>query len=65
MAPHQQRVVSEHSELMERLTKLKAFFETQLFKDLPLADQELLETQAFFMDRYADTLAERITRFGV
>lgn len=54
MAPHQERVVTEKSELDEKLTKLKAFFATEIFGGLDSAEMERLQRQADHMQAYSD-----------
>ncbi len=63
MAPHQQRVVTEKEELDEKLTKLKAFFGTEIFAGLDDAEMERLQRQAGHMSAYSDVLGERIAAF--
>lgn len=63
MAPHQERVVTEKAELDEKLTKLKAFFETDLFKNLDEDEQERMWRQADHMGDYSSVLGERIAAF--
>jgi hypothetical protein len=64
LQPHQERVVAEHAELTERIGKLLAFFQTDLFTTLSEAEQSRLRNQARFMDGYAAVLKERIAAFG-
>ena len=64
MLPHQQRVVDEKTELDEKLTKLKAFFGTDIFKGVNEAEQARLQKQADIMQSYSDILGERIEAFG-
>lgn len=63
MQPHQERVVTEKTELDERLGKLTSFFETQTFAGLANAEQARLSRQAAVMREYSDVLAERIAAF--
>ena len=63
LAPHQQRVVDEKTELAERLGKLLAFFQSPIFAGLDPAEQSRLRNQARFMDGYAAVLEERIAAF--
>lgn len=62
-APHQQRVVQERDELLEKVTKLHAFFSTELFSTLPHDEQFRLNTQFQFMQGYLSVLEERIGGF--
>ena len=62
-APHQERVVNERTDLIEKITKLHAFFKTEIFEDLQEEDQNLLEEQVQLMMDYSDVLLKRINRF--
>jgi len=64
LKPHQQRVVAEWNELGERLEKLWAFFNTDIYAGLPEVERIRLRHQARFMDGYAAILTERIADFG-
>ena len=64
LAPHQQRVVDEKTELSDRLSKLLNFFHTPIFASLDAAEKTRLRNQARFMDGYAAVLEERIAAFG-
>lgn len=59
MLPHQERVVAEHNELAERMTKLSAFIESLAFQALPRDEQGLLVLQKTIMHSYWTVLAER------
>jgi hypothetical protein len=63
MLPHQQRVIDEKTELDERLGKLTAFFDTDLFPNFPQAEQDRMRRQAKHMKCYSDILGERIEAF--
>lgn len=63
LAPHQQRVVDEKTELSDRLSKLLNFFHTPIFAGLDAAEKTRLRNQARFMDGYAAVLEERIAAF--
>lgn len=63
LLPHQQRVVQEKAELIDKITKLHAFFKTSAFEDLEQEDQNLLNEQSQIMMNYADILFQRINRF--
>lgn len=63
MEPHQQRVVDEKTELDERLTKLIAFFNSQIFAGLPADEQDRMKRQADHMTNYSVVLGERIAAF--
>jgi hypothetical protein len=64
MQPHQERVVAERNELSERIEKLAAFFETDLFSSLPTAEARRLCRQYGHMKSYLDILDERIEAFS-
>ncbi len=66
MKPHEERVVTEKSELDEKLGKLKAFAfapGSPIFKSLPPEDRYLLEDQYTAMEQYSQILGKRIARF--
>jgi hypothetical protein len=63
MAPHQERVIAEKVELDEKLAKLMAFFETEVFDGLVADERERLSKQAEYMQLYSDVLGERIAAF--
>ena len=63
MAPHQQRVVTEREELIHKLDKLTEFLKGDLFKSLPVVEQERLSRQHGIMEQYSNVLAERIVHF--
>lgn len=64
LAPHQQRVVDEKTELSDRLSKLLNFFHTPIFAGLDAAEKARLRSQARFMDGYCAVLEERIAAFS-
>lgn len=62
--PHQQRVVDEHRELGEKLSKLNAFLASSpIFASLDKVDRNLLEIQQSLMESYHKILWHRICRF--
>lgn len=63
LQPHEQRVVDERTDLIEKITKLHAFLKTEIFENLQEKDQELLEEQVQIMMNYSDVLLKRINRF--
>ena len=66
LAPHQQRVVDELSELMDKAEKLTLFInENKFFKILPEAEQERMKLQLSTMECYASILVARINEFEV
>ncbi len=63
MKPHEQRVIDEKTELDEKIQKLVAFFQTELFDGLSSYDQALMQMQANAMLTYAGILTLRISQF--
>jgi hypothetical protein len=63
LPPHQQRVIGEKVQLDDKIGKLSAFFDTDLFKGLPAKENELLTAQLGAMVEYSSLLAERIALF--
>jgi hypothetical protein len=63
MAPYQERVVTEKTELDEKLTNLGTFFDTDLFKNLDSEEQARMAEQWYAMKRYSDILGARIASF--
>lgn len=65
LAPHQQRVVDEHAELLERLRKLRAFIADSKgpFHTLDDAERHRLAHQEEVMTDLAMVLAERVAAF--
>lgn len=65
LAPHQQRVVDEHADLLDRLRKLRAFIadEKGPFRSLDTAERRRLMHQEDVMTDLAIVLAERIAAF--
>jgi hypothetical protein len=61
--PHQQRVIDERTELIDKITKLHNFFKTEIFGNLDDEDQDLLDQQVQKMMNYADILFKRINKF--
>lgn len=64
VAPFQQRVIDEHAQLSEKLTKLKEFIPSAFFAGLPEAEQHRMQRQVNAMHDYETVLAERIAAFG-
>lgn len=64
-APHEQRVVDEHVELLGRLQNLRAFMldGKGRFPSLPRAERARMDHQEQAMSEYADILADRIKAF--
>ncbi len=65
MQPYQQRVINERDDLAEKLDKLTKFGETDVFDNLSLEDQQLLDNQWDFMSLYLDCLNRRIAKFSL
>jgi regulator of replication initiation timing len=63
MLPHQERVVQERAELVDKLFRLKQFFSTPTFEALDTEEKGRLARQAEAMDQYAQILADRIHAF--
>lgn len=64
MKPHQERVVVERDELQEKITKLGAFFDTKVYKELDENEQIRLSSQIEFMQAYCNVLNARIAAFA-
>lgn len=60
---HQQRVVDEQIELLDKLTKLNTFLKLDFFITLSEIDQSFLILQESSMQTYNYILLERIKRF--
>lgn len=58
------RVRLEHADLVERLTKLRAFFAEERDITLQPVDRNLLRKQRSIMVKYELILSDRIARFG-
>ena len=63
MLPYQERVVAEKQELDERIAKLDAFGRTDVWKELPVAEQGRMNRQFAAMEDYSKALGERIAAF--
>lgn len=63
LAPHQQRVMDEKTELDTKLEKLQSFFSTEIFLTVDAAEQSRLRLQAKAMDVYSEILQQRINAF--
>lgn len=59
----QLRVVEERQSLDEKRSKLAVFINGDLFKSLPLDEQDRLRRQIDVMDAYSQILNERISEF--
>ena len=62
---HQQRVIDELNELLDKLRRLRAFITDKrgIFKDLPMRSRAMMDHQEQTMSEYAAILAERIADF--
>jgi hypothetical protein len=63
MEAWQQRIIDEYDQLKERTNKLEAFRADELWDELDLVDQTLMESQYLFMVGYGNILEKRIERF--
>lgn len=63
MQPYQERVITERDELLEKISKLGTFFDSQVFLILSTRERYLLYRQNFYMKQYARILNERISAF--
>lgn len=63
MKPHQQRVVDEKSSLDEKIEKLVAFMDSDASQVLSLTEEDDLEEQLRYMQKYSEVLERRISRF--
>lgn len=63
MEAHQERVITEKTELDEKVRKLDQFLLGALFNTLPQAERGRLVEQSAVMRRYAEILADRIAAF--
>lgn len=63
MQDFQLRVIEERQSLDEKRVKLAVFISGDLFKSLPLDEQDRLRRQLDVMDAYSQILCERISEF--
>jgi hypothetical protein len=64
LAPHQQRVVQEKTDLDTKLTDLNKFIDfSPIFKGLPDAERMRLRSQSAIMQQYSAILAARVAAF--
>jgi hypothetical protein len=63
MKPHQERVVTEKSELDEKRQKLTAFIGGEIYRGLDPVEQSRLNRQLEAMTLYSNVLGERIAAF--
>lgn len=64
LAPHEQRVVAEQTELNERLEKLKAFVMSDAMSTVPARSAALLLAQGELMSRLEYIMRMRISAFA-
>lgn len=57
---HQQRVLHERDELLQKLERLRTFIGSQSFEAVPPEEQSLMLEQALHMTDYAWSLTRRI-----
>lgn len=61
--PHEQRVVKEKDDLVQRINALSAFITSPLFKSVNEVEQDRLRKQEVAMAALADILCDRINSF--
>lgn len=61
--PHQLRVLQEHSELKQKTEALRQFFNTAIYEDMKVTDQDDLAEQEELMSKYLEVLERRISNF--
>lgn len=64
MKPHQQRVVDEKQSLDEKISKLISFMESDASSVLSLSEEDDLEEQLEYMEKYSEVLTRRISKFN-
>lgn len=64
LQPHQQRVVAERDELVDRLNRLAAFMQSPAFDGVDIAEQSRLQQQRHIMGQLAAVLNARIAAFA-
>ena len=63
MEAYQMRVVDEHRELTEKLTRLQNFLVSSRFSEVPPPEQKRMRSQSAAMETYAEILKQRIEHF--
>jgi hypothetical protein len=64
MKPHEERLIAERNELLERMKKLREFIaENPIYQSLSQRERDLLSAQYNAMDQYDNILYERIQLF--
>ena len=64
MKPHQHRVVDEKTSLDEKISKLISFMESDASSVLSLSEEDDLEEQLEYMEKYSEVLERRISKFS-
>ena len=64
MAPHQERVIREHEDLAETITRLDSFLLCEVFQSLPIPEKIRLLDQIRYMKGYLGVLKDRIAHFS-
>lgn len=64
MKPHQERVVTEKTELDDKRSKLTAFIGGETYRTLDQVEQSRLNRQLEAMTLYSNILGERIAAFA-
>jgi hypothetical protein len=63
MKEYQKRVVAEKKALDKKLSALKEFIGTDVYKKLPSGERDRLTRQSWAMGEYSTILGERIVHF--
>jgi hypothetical protein len=63
MEAYQERVITEKTELDQRIEKLQAFSGSDKYADVPSEERERLFRQLHVMEQYSGILGERIAAF--
>ena len=63
MSDYKERVVTEHTELTDKIILLSAFLESDKFDSVEKKQRYFLIVQHAFMIKYAEALSERIVLF--
>lgn len=64
MKPHQERVLAEHAELLDKLNKLYLFIGTDTFNNLDGIERALLNDQTDAMEAYLFILSARLEHWS-
>ena len=60
MKQYQKSLITEHAQLSKRIAALEGFRESEKFRNLPEAEQEMMRSQLLFMEGYHQILNRRI-----